>query len=133
MGGGRAFITAQLNLRRRAATAPPTLARYATATTATAPPKGAALIRDTVDLSTSNFAAAFLTLIPPASASRMRRSSSGAKGAGRGVCPHPWPLKPGARDRWLLRPRRERPRRCAAQQRDEVASFQMVELHRLIS
>jgi hypothetical protein len=30
---------------------------------------------------------------------------------------------------WLLRPRRERPRRRAAEQRDELAPFQLIELH----
>ena len=30
---------------------------------------------------------------------------------------------------WMLRARRERPRRCAAKQRDELASFYLIELH----
>jgi hypothetical protein len=35
------------------------------------------------------------------------------------------------RHRRLLRPRRERQRRRAAEQRDELASFQLIELHRV--
>ena len=37
--------------------------------------------------------------------------------------------KPNHRHRQLLRARRERPRRRAAKQRDEIASFQLTELH----
>jgi len=33
------------------------------------------------------------------------------------------------RKRTLLRARRERPRSCAAEQCDELAAFQMIELH----
>jgi hypothetical protein len=32
---------------------------------------------------------------------------------------------------WLLRTRRERPRRGATEQRDELASFQQIEMHPL--
>jgi hypothetical protein len=38
--------------------------------------------------------------------------------------------KPDHRHRWLLRAHRERPRESrAAEQRDEVAAFQLIELH----
>ena len=51
-----------------------------------------------------------------------RCNSIGLDGANSSRCSAPHPLA-------LLRARRERPRRRAAEQRDEVASFQPIELH----